>query len=145
MKPKSAIAFVSVKPKYARLILSGEKRHEFRRVPMRRDVGRVVIYSSSPEQRIVAVADVKETKTAAPSPLWDKTKESAGIVRSEFREYFDGVRRGFALSLGKVTPLAVKVEPREIRKGFTVPQSFSYVDEDFFGRVQEKIKNNGKR
>ena len=52
---------------------------------------------------------------------------------------------GFALSLGKVTPLAVKVEPREIRKGFTVPQSFSYVDEDFFGRVQEKIKNNGKR
>ena len=137
MKPGSAIAFVSIKPEYAERILSGEKRHEFRRVPMRRDVGRVVIYSSSPDQRIVAVADVKKTVTASPSALWESTKAHAGIVRSDFREYFSGVRQGFAISLGAVKSLASALDPRDVRDDFVVPQSFSYVDADFFVRVLE--------
>ena len=140
MKPDSAIAFVSIKPKYAERILSGKKRHEFRRVPMRRDVEHIVIYSSSPQKRIVAIATVKEVRTAAPSVLWDETKAHAGIVRKEFREYFSGARRGFAISLEEITPLPVALDPGRIRDRFTIPQSFSYVDSDFFRQVLEKGK-----
>ena len=46
---------LSIKPKYSDLILSGEKRVEFRRTWAADEVGLIAIYASSPIQRIVAL------------------------------------------------------------------------------------------
>ena len=51
-------ALLSIKPKYADLILSGEKTIELRRV-FNPKITKVYLYASSPVKRIVAVCDVR--------------------------------------------------------------------------------------
>jgi predicted transcriptional regulator len=58
---------LSIKPKYADLILAGSKRVEFRRSWAAQDVSMIVLYSSSPIQKIVGTVEVDEIVIAYPS------------------------------------------------------------------------------
>ena len=69
---------LSVKPKFANLIVEGCKLVELRRSIPARPVGTIAIYSSSPTQCIVALADVRKTIEASPSKLWVIAKEHGG-------------------------------------------------------------------
>ena len=52
------VVLLSIKPKYADLILTGSKQVEFRRSWAAQDVGLIVLYSSSPIQKIVGIVEV---------------------------------------------------------------------------------------
>lgn len=135
MNGESLIAFMPIKPEYANRILSGEKQFEFRRTSIRSDLTHLIIYSSSPVKRIVALAEVDSVEMASPSALWDRTKHAAGISRRNYREYFSGAGSAVAISLKRVLPLVSKIEPSEVEEGFNIPQSFRYVDEMFLDKV----------
>ena len=46
---------LSIKPKYVKSIIEGEKRYEFRKTIFKnREINRIYIYSSSPVKKIVA-------------------------------------------------------------------------------------------
>lgn len=124
-----------IKPEYASRILSGEKLFEYRRTNIRTDLTHLVIYSSSPVKRIVALAKVDSVEVASPSALWDRTKHAAGISRRRFREYFSGARSAVAISMGAVHPLAVELVPADVEDGFHIPQSYRYVDKKFLEKV----------
>jgi len=126
---------LSVKPVYANLILDGTKRYEFRKARLRGNLSHVIIYSTSPVKKIVGIAEVARVKKGSPSLTWKQTKSRAGISRSAFREYFSGSGAAITLSLRRVVRLAKELDPTEVRNGFRVPQSFSYVDVRFFNRV----------
>src|SRR6478735_2918636 len=94
---------LSIKPKFANLIVEGSKLVELRRAIPAQDVGTIAIYSSSPVQMIVALADVKETIEASPSKLWEISKNNGGgLIRSELIAYFDSKKTGFAFMLENV-------------------------------------------
>lgn len=132
---ESVIAFMPIKPEYAQRILTGEKQFEFRRTSIRPDLTHLVIYSSSPIKRIVALAEVDFVEMGSPSTLWERTKHAAGISREKFRKYFSGKESAVAISLKRVFPLLSELEPSEIEEGFSIPQSFRYVDAEFLGKV----------
>ncbi|HET6989695.1 MAG TPA: ASCH domain-containing protein, partial [Bacteroidia bacterium] len=44
---------LSIKPKYAKAIIDGKKKVEFRKLPFKLNVNKVYIYSSAPEQKII--------------------------------------------------------------------------------------------
>lgn len=69
--------------------------------------------------------------------MWEQTKTWAGISRSAFRAYFEGVDAAIAISLRRVFKLKKELKPTEVKSGFRVPRSFSYVDSSFFNRVVE--------
>lgn len=48
---------LSIKPKYAYLILSGEKTIEVRKVFPKKEIERIYLYSSSPVQKVVGYID----------------------------------------------------------------------------------------
>lgn len=124
-----------VKPEYANRIVAGEKHFEFRRTRIRRDLTHVVIYSSAPVKRIVGLAEVQSVVTSTPAKLWERTKHSAGISRQRFREYFFGAQSAVAISLKRVYPINCELRPEDIIKGFSIPQSFRYVDRWFIEKV----------
>ena len=135
MSADSVIAFLPIKPVYANRILDGSKRYEFRRSRFRQDVTHVVIYSTSPVSKIVGIAEVARVKAASVSAAWRQTRQGAGISRSAFNAYFSGAQSAVFISLRRVVRLKKELDPIEVRSGFKIPQSFSYVDESFIKRV----------
>lgn len=137
-KRNSTIAFLPIKPEYARRIVAGEKRFEFRKANFATPVSHIVIYASTPVKMIIGVAEVTSVDISSPSATWENTKHAAGISRSAFREYFYGKKQACAIVFDKVHALNRWLSPDEIVEGFKIPQSFVYVKPPFLKRVLKK-------
>ena len=44
---------MSIKPKYVEKILSGEKKYEYRKTLLKKDVESILVYSTSPVKKVV--------------------------------------------------------------------------------------------
>jgi predicted transcriptional regulator len=113
-------------------ILSGEKRFEFRRAWATVPVDLLVIYATSPIQRIVAIAEIGRVIRASKSRLWEIARERGpGISRSELFAYLDGKTQGIALELVRNVGVVKAIDPRRVfGRQFAPPQSFRYLRQD---------------
>ncbi|AMU13345.1 MULTISPECIES: ASCH domain-containing protein [Burkholderia cepacia complex] len=137
---------LSIKPKYADLILAGSKRVEFRRSWAAQDVSMIVLYSSSPIQKIVGTVEVDEIVVASPTSLWRTCVErGGGLTREELRSYFADKSQGVAVLLGKVVKLAQHVEPSDVFGNFVPPQSFRYLNVSEYMKIEKMTTRKGKR
>jgi predicted transcriptional regulator len=119
---------LSVKPKFADLIVEGSKLVELRRAIPKQSLGTMAIYASSPIQSIVALVDVKEIIEASPLKLWKISKDNGGgLTKVELMTYFALKKTGFALMLENARVFTKPVSPKKIFKPFTAPQSFKYL------------------
>jgi len=135
--PKTAL--ISIRPRFVEKILSGDKRLEFRRSWAVKPVDILVIYSSSPVQRIVATANVVGFTEASPTALWELAKtKGGGVPRQLIYEYFEGKKLGFAIEIADVLELENPVDPKMVFKNFMAPQSFRYLDAKDYDRILEK-------
>lgn len=138
--PAGRIVLLSIKPKYADLIVSGTKRVEFRRSWAAQKISKIVLYSSSPVQKLIGMVDVEEAKVASVSALWKIcTERGGGLTRQELRDYFAGKRLGNGVLLGKVEVFSMHIDPSEIIDKFVPPQSFRYVDEADYRKLELKL------
>ena len=131
-------SLISIHPEHVAKSLSGEKRLEFRRVWATRPLNRLLIYSTTPTQLLVAVANIKQTMAGSPNALWTLSqKTGGGITRQQLFDYLDGKQTAFALELSKVNVLGDGLPPSLVfGRGFRAPQSFRYL------RENEEIKLN---
>lgn len=98
---------MSLRPRYARLILEGRKSIEFRRRFSRRHVGaRVLFYVSSPVQAYQFTATISAVRCSSPRELWVAHHRDGGVDEGTFDAYFAGAPHGYALALSKVRPLS---------------------------------------
>lgn len=118
---------LSIKPEYVAKILAGTKKYEYRKRLAQTESNIMLVYSTSPVMKVVAKVEICNTLSAAPSTLWEQTKNEAGISRRKYREYFKGCKTAHAYKLGKVE---VFETPKELSEfNITVaPQSYMYVD-----------------
>jgi predicted transcriptional regulator len=137
---------LSIKPKYADLILAGSKRVEFRRSWAAQNVSKIVLYSSSPIQKIVGTVEVDEVVVASPASLWRTCVEmGGGLTREELRAYFAGKSQGVAVLLGNVVNFVKHVEPLDVLGNFVPPQSFRYLHVDEYMKLERMTKKKGRR
>jgi len=130
---------LSIKPKYSDLILSGEKRVEFRRAWASQEVKLIAVYASSPVQRIVALVEVEEVIWGLPTALWSHCAERGGaLTRRELFDYFKGKKQGCAVLLGALRKLKTPLDPRSLVKEFTPPQSFRYLTSTELEKLEKK-------
>lgn len=124
---------ISVKPKYAALMLSGQKTVELRRRAIHVEPGaRVWIYATIPEGRIAAVATVGRVITSEPAYIWRLYKDSVGISSEEFGEYFRGSAQACAIVLSNVQAIVPALHLEKLRIGtkpFHPPQFFKRLRE----------------
>jgi predicted transcriptional regulator len=134
-------ALISVRPYYANKILSGEKKVEFRRTWAIQQVHHLLIYSTSPVKRLVAIADVKSVIVASPSGLWTLSKEiGGGITRERLFAYLSGKSTAVAIELSEVRELDTPLSPKKVLgRDFRPPQSFRYLDAEKFMQVKRKL------
>ena len=118
---------LSIKPEYTNRILEGSKKFEFRRSIAKRKVDRILIYSTAPEMKVVAMVEVLGVEQDSPKNLWQKTHANAGISRPKFMDYFANRSVAYAYRLGALQKFD---EPKTLAEyGITAaPQSFMYVE-----------------
>lgn len=118
---------LSIKPKYAELILSGEKKYEFRRTIFRNPaVKKVVIYASSPISKVIGEFDIDDILTCNLAELWLHTMDHAGIDKEYYDSYFSGKDRGYAIKVKRVKKYSRHKELNEFNVK-RAPQSFAYI------------------
>ncbi|MBB4635220.1 hypothetical protein [Longimicrobium terrae] len=126
----STTVLLSVKPQFAEAILVGAKKFEFRRAVFRDpDVQRVVLYASSPVQRVVGEFTIQEIVHMDLKRLWEHTESDAGIEKEYFDEYFAGRDLGYAVAVGETRRYP---EPLALDRHFGIqhpPQSFRYLSD----------------
>ena len=118
---------LSIKPEFANKIFAGTKKYEFRRAIFRNpNVKKVIVYSSSPVQKIIGEFEIDRIITHDLDTLWGKTKRHSGISEEFFFEYFGDKEHGFAIKIK--TPKLYK-KPKCIREDYNLfpPQSFLYL------------------
>lgn len=145
-QPTGSAILLSVKPRFANLIIDGTKLVELRRTVPAQTVGTIAIYSSSPVQAIVALADVKETVEASPSKLWAIAKDNGGgLTRAELMDYFISKKTGFAIMLENIRVYGKPIQPTKVFKTFSAPQSFRYLTPKELKKLEQLLISEAKK
>lgn len=119
---------LSIKPKFANAIFSGEKKFEFRRVIFKdKTVKKVYVYASKPIGLVIGEFDVEEVITEAPNSLWSITKSASGISKKCFDDYFKGKSIAYAIKVSAVREYSKPTTLMELFNMNRPPQSFMYV------------------
>lgn len=143
-QPGGRAVLLSIKPKYADLILAGSKRVELRRSWPSNDIGVMVLYSSAPVQRLVGVAFVDRVEETDVAGLWKLASDfGGGVTHEELDEYFAGKKTAFGVMIKRARVAQVAVDPKELFPGFTPPQSFQYLVPEEYHRVMRAIFPEG--
>lgn len=118
---------LSIKPEYAEKILLGHKKYEFRRAIFKfSEVTKVVIYASSPIQKVIGEFEIDHVLTLKLGELWKKTKQDSGIDKEFYDSYFAGKDIGHAIKVKKVKRYTnyLDLEDLQVKQA---PQSFIYL------------------
>lgn len=117
-----------INPEYVDEILSGNKKYEYRKIKAKRkNIDKMVIYSTSPIMRVVAEVDVEGIIESSPEKLWEQTKEYSGITKDFYSKYYKNKENAIAYKLGNIKVYDKPKKLCDIGINY-VPQSFIYLD-----------------
>ena len=124
----AAKVLLSIKPEFVKLIASGVKRFEYRRVLYKRsDIKHIVVYASSPVCQIVGEIEVGDLLTDTPEALWGHTSAKAGISREFFFSYFADRAKAHAIEIKSFHPYPSPLRLADKYPSIVPPQSFCYL------------------
>ena len=136
-------ALISIKPRYVRRMLNGEKSVEIRnRTVNLTPESRLWIYSTLPQGCIEAVAEVGRVEVGTPLSIWRKYADSLCISETTYRLYVNGSSNVSAIKIKKVSQLPSALSLSMLKlwiPGFHPPQFLKYMaDSDplFLGIVR---------
>ena len=136
---------ISIHPEFVEKIISGQKVFEFRKTLPSQLPTHLVIYATTPVQRVVAIAEVNEVLTGSPSGIWERSKKGAGISRAYFRQYFSGRKSASAFKIGKIVTLRKPLALQKINPKLVAPQSYRKLDICDFHVVQSQLSKQARK
>ena len=127
---------MSIKPLYAEYIKSGQKTMELRRLAPHVQPGDIlIIYESSPVQRITSYCDIDSITIANLDTLWQVAEKRACLTHNSFISYFANKKCGAGISLTNVHTLKSPIRLNELDEKMRAPQSYRYISEEQFRRL----------
>ena len=117
---------ISINPEYAEKILNGTKKYEYRKIKCKKNIDKIIIYSTFPVMKVVGEAKVEEILEDTPENIWNKTKKYSGVNKDFYKKYFNNKEKAIAYKLKDVKIYNV---PKDlISYGIkNAPQSFVYI------------------
>jgi predicted transcriptional regulator len=124
---------LSIKPRFAEGIFSGDKKFEFRKkIFARHDIEKVFVYASSPTKSVIGEFEIDRIIHKELNALWAETKNMSGISEESFFKYFEQNLKGYAI---KIKNQKKYVDPLSLNSFFvsTPPQSYRYIENVMLG------------
>lgn len=143
MRADGKVLLISIRPRFAELILNGSKTVELRRIrPAVEEGDRVLLYASSPLRELIGSCTVAAVDVGHANDVWTSHGARTGISRAEFDSYYEGAQRSVAISLQdprRVRRPRTLSELRERLPGFSPPQSFGYLTAEDIARLEIQL------
>lgn len=131
-----SIALLPIQPHFAKSIMAGEKKIEFRKIRFRNKITYIVVYASSPIKKILGYFEVSHIDEDSPKKLWARYNTIGGIFHKEFWSYYSSSNRGIAIGVGKISVLRNPLPLSTLGKSLPVPQNFMYLTESAFYKIR---------
>jgi predicted transcriptional regulator len=129
---------LSVRVRFAKLIFSGSKIVELRRLrPRVRRGDLVFVYVPSPIKALQGVFEVNDVLSASTRSVWRRFGAQTGLSKKEFDAYFQGKQTACAILIGRFWKFKNPVHLEKLKKdrnGFHPPQSHHYICPEAFSR-----------
>ena len=134
---------LSIKPKWAEKILSGEKQIELRKKLWnnKRKIKRAYLYASSPIKKFVGFIDIESVFKERIEFLWLFSKNFSCLSKQEFDKYFSGHSHGSCIVIKEAKRFRNPIDPKEIIPDFKPPQNFCYISKELDKKLM-KIEVN---
>lgn len=129
---------ISIHPEHVARILAGTKVFEYRKAVPTQDVSHLVLYSTSPIKKVVAVAKVVGCLVGSPSKIWTDTAYGSGITRKFYQGYFSGYGKAVAFELGNIFELSSPLELSVLTSCKASPRSFCYLNDSDTNMILKK-------
>jgi predicted transcriptional regulator len=126
---------LSVEPRFAEAILSGDKKWEFRTRGFQLRPKKVYIYCTSPVQKIVGFFRIEKTIFGPREKIWKICGKESGITCEEFINRFRN-RYVYAMKIAEAKRFIYPVKLSLLRI-HTPPRSFVYIGNVFLLRALE--------
>lgn len=143
MRADGKVLLISIRPRFADLILGGTKTVELRRIrPAVGEGDRVLLYASSPVRELIGSCTVAAVDVGSADEVWTRHGPRAGVTRAEFDSYFDGAARAVGITLRephRVRMPRTLTDLRERLPGFSPPQSFGYLSAEEVDRLDIEL------
>ena len=117
---------MSIKPEYVDKIFSGEKKYEYRKRLCKEKIDTIIVYSSSPIQKVVGELKIKQVLYDKKNVIWNKTNKYGGITKIKYDNYYENCDYAVAYEIEK----AILYDKQKDLKDFnvrTAPQSYVYI------------------
>lgn len=119
---------LSIKPEFAHKIFEGSKKFEFRKQVFKdTSVKKVIVYSSSPEQKVIGEFEIETILSDTPDNIWIQTSFNSGITQEFYNEYFEGRDKAYAIKVAS-TKMYRRQKTLADFNIQSAPQSFAYVE-----------------
>ena len=106
---------MSIRAKYARKILSGNKKVEVRRMFSKKWKScKVTIYASGSERSLVGEALIKDVIFDKPENVWERFSDQIGCAKEEFDKYAISKNKVYAIVFEDVVPYRKSISIKEI-------------------------------
>lgn len=117
---------LSINPQYVEHIFSGKKRYEYRKFRCRKDIDKIIIYSTAPVKLVVGEVNISEVIEDNLEVVWEKTKKYSGITKDFFDKYYTGKKQAVAYGLGELKKYSKPLKLEDIGISHA-PQSYVYM------------------
>lgn len=121
---------MSIRPRYAQMILDGHKTVEIRRTHIQCKAGDLVImYASSPFKRIVGQFTIEQVIYDSCKAVWEKCGDRTGLSEPEYTQYVAGKGEVSAIVISTVheNRNGLSHEQLRLKLGILAPQSYIYI------------------
>jgi predicted transcriptional regulator len=129
---ENKLLLISIKEKYVREILLGNKTIELRKSQPKVIAGdTVIIYTTQPKKAVTAIATVKSIIKCTPAEMWSQHHEKLGIEKNEYDAYYQNSSKSIGIELDNIIQLDEEIllsAIKLIHPGFTPPQTFKYLN-----------------
>lgn len=117
---------ISINPKHVENIFNGTKKYEYRKIRCKREINKMIIYSTYPIMKVVGEAKVEKILEDSPTKIWEETKKYSGINYEFYKNYFKNKEKAVAYKLTEV----IKYDNPKKLSSYGIknpPQSFIYI------------------
>ena len=124
---------MSIRSKYARKILSGDKKVEVRRMFSKKwKSSKIAIYASGRERSLMGEALIKDVIFDKPENVWERFSDQIGCAKEEFDKYTISKNKVYAIVLEDAVPYRKNISIREIsnlmKENLRPPQNYYNLD-----------------
>ncbi|MDR1267935.1 MAG: ASCH domain-containing protein [Planctomycetaceae bacterium] len=145
---------MSIKPKYADKILSGEKTIEIRKQkPLHITTSdKILFYVTEPVKAILFYSNVKQIIETSPNELWNNYQNQLGITKKDFNSYFKNKSIACGIELEQIRiikPFQLKEiklwfqtinKLYDLDRQFYPPQNFCYASNSLYYEILLRYK-----